>query len=258
VSSSSAWHPVLVCPNPDCNSRNRIPPHLSGQAPVCGRCKRELPDPYEPAVLMICPKCRLVNRVFAHPVDLTPLCGNCHLPLEPLRESAGSAEAGHLSDWVENGMSFEKLPFEILPPGEWSIEELLRFYESKSNEIRASGVTGEMQPERLSALVSLKPSTCYRGIDMWTGYHVFSFAWTDRVVLECPLSGNATYVLWGDWKGMAQHTKQELRRVFKSNYVKIIHQGDWLQRVRSALGDAVSAKPRSPSRKKHRRMRRRS
>ena len=56
-----------------------------------------------------------------------------------------------------------------------------------------------------------------------------------RVVLECPVEGNATYVLSGDWKKMVGHSKFYLRTNFSHNYTKIVHKGDWLARVKTAL-----------------------
>ena len=54
-------------------------------------------------------------------------------------------------------------------------------------------------------------------------------------MLECPFEGNATYVLWGDWKAMAGHTKGEMRRKFENRYTKVVHKGYWLSRIREAL-----------------------
>jgi hypothetical protein len=40
---------------------------------------------------------------------------------------------------------------------------------------------------------------------------VFEFGYSRRVVLECPIEGNATYILSGNWKKQVGHSKLYLR-----------------------------------------------
>jgi hypothetical protein len=56
------------------------------------------------------------------------------------------------------------------------------------------------------------------------------------------MEGNATYVLTGDWKRMAGHSKAHLRQEYPDSYIKVVHKGDWLDRVRYAL-ESLSDKP---------------
>ena len=76
---------------------------------------------------------------------------------------------------------------------------------------------------------------CYIGNELWDGYVVFEFGGTKKVVLECPVEGNATYVLSGDWKRMVGHSKAYLRQEFPNSCTKIVHKGDWLDRIRYSL-----------------------
>jgi hypothetical protein len=46
---------------------------------------------------------------------------------------------------------------------------------------------------------------------------------------------DATYVLSGDWKRMVGHSKAYLRLEYRNSYTKVVHNGDWLSRVRYAL-----------------------
>jgi hypothetical protein len=92
-----------------------------------------------------------------------------------------------------------------------------------------------IQWPRISALKSLGPAKCYLGEEQWFGYVVFEFARSDRVVLECPVEGNAIYVLWGDWKSMVTHTKRNVWTHFSQNYRRIVHKGKWLALTRRAL-----------------------
>jgi hypothetical protein len=75
----------------------------------------------------------------------------------------------------------------------------------------------------LEQIKALKPVRCYIGKDSWLGYVVFEFTHSASVVLECPIEGNATYVLSGDWKAMVGHTKAELRHRFANRYTRIVH-----------------------------------
>ncbi len=88
---------------------------------------------------------------------------------------------------------------------------------------------------RLEKIASLSPVRCYIGKEAWHGYVVFEFKNAGRVVLECPIEGNATYVLSGDWKIMVNHTKAELRQEYANRYTRIVHKGAWLDRIRQAL-----------------------
>jgi hypothetical protein len=74
---------------------------------------------------------------------------------------------------------------------------------------------------------------------MWLGYVLFSFPFTGNVVLECPIEGNATYVLSGNWEALVNHTKHDLREWFPDSYARIFHQGNWLGRVENALCSTI-------------------
>ena len=66
---------------------------------------------------------------------------------------------------------------------------------------------------------------------------LFKFGNLRRVLLECPIEGNATYILIGDWRQMAFETKADLRRRFENRYIKVVHKGGWLGQIWAALRD---------------------
>jgi hypothetical protein len=72
-------------------------------------------------------------------------------------------------------------------------------------------------------------------VNAWLGYAVYEFTFSDRIVLETPIRGNATYVLSGDWQKMIYLSKAELRSEYADRYTKVVHKGRWIQRVRAAL-----------------------
>lgn len=130
----------------------------------------------------------------------------------------------------------QRLSFVLLPPETWNIGQVVSHYRKLGQR---TGVFGDRRIEwsRLKDIESLKPVRCHVGRDSWHGYVVFEFAGSKRVVLECPIEGNATYVLSGDWKKMVANTKGELRARFAKHYEKIVHKGEWLSRIRWALRD---------------------
>jgi len=133
------------------------------------------------------------------------------------------------------GLPTHRLPFTLLPPGTWDIRQVVEHY----HQIARHDVNGwnarDLDPTRLEKIARLRPVRCYVGKDSWTGYVVFEFSHTKQVVLECPIEGNATYVLSGDWRRMVSHTKAEIRRQYARHYIRVVHKGDWQNRIRGAL-----------------------
>jgi hypothetical protein len=131
------------------------------------------------------------------------------------------------------GLHVTHLPFELLPAGSWDVQHVIDYYDRRDTRTWLRG--REVDIQRIYALRSLTPIRCYVGSKMWLGYILFEFAWSTSAVLECPLTGNATYVLAGNWRARLGETKQRLRTVFSSETTKVVHKGEWLQRVRQAL-----------------------
>lgn len=117
----------------------------------------------------------------------------------------------------------------------WSIDDVIAYYRREAAYF-PTGLAGRaIEWHRLTKIKTLKPKECYIGTDSWLGYVVFTFSDTRKVVLECPIEGNATYVLSGDWQSMLRETKQELRKKYPNRYTKVVHKGAWIYRVHNAL-----------------------
>lgn len=130
------------------------------------------------------------------------------------------------------GVSLGKLSFRLLPPGTGDIKQLIEYYAREARQWRNGR---EIQLERIEALMSLKPRKRYVGTKGYIGYILFEFDWSNSAVLECPLYGNATYVLSADWGRMIRLNKAELRNYFVGHFTKVVHKRFWLTRVRAAL-----------------------
>ena len=126
----------------------------------------------------------------------------------------------------------ERLPFILLPPGTSDMQHVLDYYRGLSRDFLAGR---RIDWSRLEKIESLGPNRRRIGRDSKIGYVLFEFPYSDRVVLECPIEGNATYILWGDWERMARLTKAEIRRDFPQQHVRVVHRGDWFHRIRRAV-----------------------
>ena len=115
--------------------------------------------------------------------------------------------------------------FEIFPPGRWDSKGFTQHYKELVRQGKFQET--EVQWERIREIENLKPVTRRKGKLKWNGYVVYEFAYTDNVVLECPVEGNAVYILKGNqWKRLIQLTKGEIRDKHKTSYKKVVHKND--------------------------------
>jgi hypothetical protein len=130
-----------------------------------------------------------------------------------------------------------RLPFRLLPPGVSNVKDILEYYLTE-----ARGWLGKrtVDEERLRRLDRLEPSRVSVGTTEYRGYVLFEFLRSSAVVLECPVEGNATYILWDDWRGMLQMTKSEMRE--RANCLRIVHSNRSFDNIIVAL-DGHSATP---------------
>ena len=89
--------------------------------------------------------------------------------------------------------------------------------------------------ERIDKALSLRPEQYYVGTDEFEGYIILTFPHTSRALLECPVFGNAIYIITSDWKRLSRMTKQELLAHRSHEVTRIIHKGDWFGRVKREL-----------------------
>lgn len=130
------------------------------------------------------------------------------------------------------------LHFEVLPPGQWRPANIIQYYQRLARVHPTKYRERKIQKDRIREIWKLKPQTAYRGKLKWLGYVVYDFSYTDNVVLECALEGNAVYILQGSrWKSLIKFSKGEIRDNHKGLYKKVVHKQVWLPRVQAALHD---------------------
>lgn len=131
-----------------------------------------------------------------------------------------------------------KIKWRILPPGKWSMEQITNHFKSIEHTNSAS----KYDLERLKLLETLKPTTCYIGLEEFVGYVVFCFDHTDKTIFENPIKGNAIYIICGNWEEMSKLTKRDLLSHYSDRVKKIVHRGNWFKRLQMKLKDRMATK----------------
>ena len=184
----------------------------------------EIADPVQ-----ICPRCSQLNRIAPHKPTKKPVCGVCRADLpDPFYALGGDVFVGVLA------CPTERLSFRLLPPGTWDIDTVRSYYRLGQHVGIPDGYNKRIQLDRIDQLKLLDPIRCYVGIESWLGYVVLEFSFTKKVVLECPFEGNAIYILPANWKRLVHQDKQAIRKNCRG-LRKVVHKGEWLERVRAAL-----------------------
>lgn len=128
--------------------------------------------------------------------------------------------------------------FEILPPGEYQLERIEQHFE----RFAATNSGKSILTERIRELHKLKPMACYVGKAGWYGYIAFEFSYSENVILECPIDGNAMFVLPSRcWENLARIPRRELVADHEGEVLRFKHPnhslnyGYWLSHVKAAL-----------------------
>jgi hypothetical protein len=131
----------------------------------------------------------------------------------------------------------KQLDWPILPIGWWTIPKY-KLLATRGTQDRQSG---QLVIDRLIFLDSLNPKERYIGQDRFGSDPYWVFVFEEHVVAECPMEGNAIYVVHGthDWKTLLNRSKRALRAAAANRYKRIVHRGDWKTRITTALGHKV-------------------
>jgi hypothetical protein len=134
-------------------------------------------------------------------------------------------------------MKAAQFSFVILPRGHhWEYRTLIGHYLHQSRVHNfARNVIDWTRIEKIQR--QLKPKLKCFDVKGWFGYAVYEFPYAQRGVVECPIEGSATYILWGDLQNKVQLTKGELRHKYAGQFRCLIHQGEGIEEVRRALKD---------------------
>lgn len=121
-----------------------------------------------------------------------------------------------------------RIYWKVLPQGSHPFEKILSHF----SQLKQKTNNTEYDITRLELIYSLTPNSIFLGIDEFEGYVVFHFVEAKVSVLECPIVGNAIYVLKDDWKRLSKLTKRELLEEHSNSIIRIVHAGDWFTRLK--------------------------
>ena len=131
-------------------------------------------------------------------------------------------------------MEGKLLNWEILPPGDWNTKRIQEY----------CGILfadePKYLPERIEQLATIRPQPQLIAIgrEGLLGYCAYQIPGHNPVILECPVLGNATYVIFEEWQELAKKSKGELRDQHSTKFRKCNHSAEhwryWLQRIEIA------------------------
>lgn len=157
------------------------------------------------------------------------------LPDTPKRV-AGRTVSKLLGD-IENAFARQptgRFQWQPLPPGEASPQKVRGHYRER---LHHEGRLDKFDQARLDEVTALPyeewlvPTEGFGGFD---AYSILTFAHTSKVLLECPIYGNAAYVIDAEEEVWREKTKQELTASGLAE--NIPHRGeDWPAKIRQAL-----------------------
>ena len=139
-----------------------------------------------------------------------------------------TTEASQAPDFITKAF---QLSWRLLPPGIHSFKQILQYFE----HLQLVHSESKYEPERLRKIHKLGPDEVYVGLGVFQGYVVFVFNKSQKAVLECPLYGNAIYIIQGKWEFLSSLSKNELLTEHPSRVNKITHSGNWFERVKEHL-----------------------
>ena len=132
-----------------------------------------------------------------------------------------------------NGV-IRQIPWQLLPPPEPGHKGLVRVM----REITERFSQLKLDLERLKFAYSLCPHSIYIGLDKFDGYLAFVFTSTKKVLLECPVEGNAAYIFSESWEKFSRLSKTELLSHQDSVVQRVVHRDikNWKQNITHLLG----------------------
>ena len=125
----------------------------------------------------------------------------------------------------------QKVNWKILPPGEYPFDRIEKYIKHLK---QTKWKDKKVDIGRIRFLHSLSPIAIYYGLDEFDGYFIFIYKKKNLAVLDCPLFGNAIYIIKGGWRKVSKLSKKEVIEEYPET-VRVIHRGNWKGRLKSIL-----------------------
>lgn len=102
---------------------------------------------------------------------------------------------GHCPDLrVRERYATTRYAWRLASPGEVSRASFRKLSDDPQRQNRLVG----FDQDRLDKVKLLVPKQRYIGIDGFDSYSIFTFAYTSKALMECPIVGNAIFVIGSD------------------------------------------------------------
>ena len=122
----------------------------------------------------------------------------------------------------------EVLDWEVLPPGFWRENEYKEMLKSTLSDDEF-----DLFYDRLNFIEGYNPLDIYQSLLGYRGYPYYVFLFENHAIAECPMYGNALYVLEGseDWASVFSLSKRQIIREYGERIKKIRHSYTWKYRL---------------------------
>jgi tetratricopeptide (TPR) repeat protein len=148
---------------------------------------------------------------------------------EIVRQAESWAREAAINEEKQSLQSVKYLDFEILPPG-W--QENPRFLKELERQLKTPKELKEILA-RTAFMDTFNPKEKLKSKFSGYGRVYVVYVFDNHVVAECPLYGNAAFVLrvTDDWQSILKLTKQEVMRDYPNLVDRITHTGAWQERL---------------------------
>lgn len=151
-----------------------------------------------------------------------------HLNL--IQENFGKCDIIPVGETLKERRVYRKLNWEVLPPGWWTDGSQVQRVKERL------GPHTQLFIERIRYIESLDPLERYEGQSYLGSRLYYVFVFEKCVLAECPMFGNAIYILDRDrtdsWQDIFAKTKKE---VLETGVKRVLHRGDWKRRLKGIL-----------------------
>lgn len=142
-------------------------------------------------------------------------------------ELMGYDFSGYFKD-KKRDVTIKKVRWIILPVGKHPFPKIMKYIGELKKTRWLNNYVDENRIKTIYKLGSDKTEVIV-GAHQFDGYFIFTFPDLKTFVLDCPLYGNAIYIIKGDWKKISALSKLSKGEILKRypNNKRIIHKGEW-------------------------------
>lgn len=146
-------------------------------------------------------------------------------------EIFGECEIIYKDENVDYG-NIIRLNWRVLPKGKYPWEKLYPYVKEKLESIKESNRL--VARKNIETIAKYKPSFVAIGEAGFSGYIIYGFEKSNKVILESMEVDNATYILKDDWEEISKMTKAEILQN-SLHEKRIIHTKNWEKEIEELM-----------------------